>query len=106
MTDEKWLKVSAMIESKFTVLEHGHEDLNPGTAEFYVFEAPPGKLKLERTIRPKLVDRKMHVSKRIGGTGAEERIYSDDEEVSFLKAYIWNEDVNSWSTFDLDGFLG
>lgn len=105
MTDEKWLQISAMIESKFTVEEHGEEELSPGRSEFYIFESPLGRLKLERITRPKLLDRKVHTSKRIGGASAEERVYSEDEEVKFMKAYRWNEDVLAWSDFDLDGLL-
>lgn len=106
MTDEKWLKIGALIESKFEVLEHGEEELDPGYGEFYVFEAPNvGKIKLERVIRPKFIGSKVHGSKRIGGASNEEKIYSEEEEVSFLKAYRWNEDVNAWSDFDATNIL-
>jgi len=105
MTDEKWQQISALIESKFTVEEHNEEDLNPGHLEYYIFTGPLGRLKLERTIRPKLLDRKVYASKRIGGSSAEEMIYSNDEEVSFIKAYRWNEEVLTWSDIELNDLL-
>ncbi|MFA6027828.1 MAG: hypothetical protein WC752_02790 [Patescibacteria group bacterium] len=107
MTDEKWQQISALIESKFTVEDHGEEELDPGYGEYYVFEVPNvGRIKLERVIRPKFIGSKLYASKRIGATSNEEKIYSENEEVSFLDAFIWNNDVNSWSKFDASNILG
>ena len=105
MTEEKWQEVCTMIQEKFEVEDHAEEDLDPGTSEYYVFTSPLGKIKLVRTLRPKLVDRKVHTAKRIGAASEEERIYSKDEQVSFVKAYMWNEDMNDWSDMDVNSFL-
>lgn len=100
MTDEKWQQISDMIEEKFEVEEHGTEDLDPGTSEYYIFDGPAGRMKLERTIRPKLEDTKVHAAKRIGAVNEEEMIYSENEEVSFMKAYTWEEDTLTWVKMD------
>jgi len=100
MTDEKWEQISTMLQDKFEVLDHGTEDLDPGELEFYEFESPLGKIRIERHIKPKLLDRKMHLSTRIGAEGKEERVYSEDEDVSYFKAFKWEDDTSTWVEMD------
>lgn len=105
MNDERWEQISTLIKNKFEVEDHGTEDLNPGETEYYIFEGPLGKMRLERVVRPKLMDRKVHGSTRIGGTSHEEMIYSEDEKVSFIKAYKWEDDRNDWIEIDMDSLI-
>lgn len=96
MTDEKWESISSLIQDKFEVLDHGFEDLDPGKLEYYEFNGPAGKTRVERIVKPKVIDRKMHVATRIGAEGKEELVYSEDESVSYIKAYQWSESTLDW----------
>lgn len=105
MNDERWAQITTLIKDKFEIEDQGIEELDPGQSEYFIFEGPLGRMRLERTTRPKLKDRKVHGSTRIGGTSHEERIYSDDETVSFFKAYRWDEDQQDWLEIDIDKML-
>lgn len=96
MNDEKWAEVSNLIEQKFDIIDHGKEDLDPGELEYYEFDSPLGRTRIERTVRPKLLDRKMHSSARIGAEGREERVYSEDETVAFMHVFIYNDETEEW----------
>ncbi len=106
MTDERWEQVTTLLEKSFVIEEHEKEDLDPGQNEYYIFQGPLGKMKLERITRPKLIDRKMHTSARIGAGGREELIYSEDETVSFVKAYKWEETDGQWLEIDMERLIG
>lgn len=97
MTPEKWQEIKEMAREKFNVLEKGEENLEPGKMEWFVFEGPTGRIRLEFYQRPKVIDRKMIIAKRIGASGKEELIYGD-EEVCYLKAYRWQD--NEWKEFE------
>lgn len=96
MTDEKWADVKAKVEEKFTVLEKGTRELDPGTAEFLVFESPLGKVKLERVVRPVKLGEKGIVSRRIGAHAAIESIYSDTEVAKSFHAYKFEPGTGEW----------
>lgn len=100
MTEEKWDQISLLIKDKFEVLAHDTEELDPGELEYFEFEGPLGKMRLERTIRPKTEGSKMHTSTRIGAEGREEIIYSETETVSFINAFKWSDDLNDWQEIE------
>src|SRR3989338_917228 len=96
MTDEKWLDVIAKVKDSFQILEHQTQDLpedsGPGSVEFIIFEGPLGKMKLERTTRPLVTDKKTIGSRRIGSETKVTYIYSDTEKINKFKAYQWVND--------------
>ena len=58
-----------MIKAKFTVLSEGREelaDIPNAFVEFIEFQSPQGKMKLERTTRPAVLDKKTVYSKTGG----------------------------------------
>lgn len=98
MTDDKWLDVKEKVKEKFTVLEEGTRNLDPGpgTAEFLVFESPLGKVKLERVSRPVKLGERGIVSKRIGAHAAIETMYSDTEVAKSFHAYKFEPVTSEW----------
>jgi len=98
MTDEKWLDAKSKIREKFEIVEEGKEDLNEmegrGFREFVIFNGPLGKMKIERTVKAIVLDKKTFGSKRMGSQATVEYIYSDTEKSSKFKAYKWSD--NNW----------
>jgi hypothetical protein len=100
MTDEKWQQIKGLVKDKFKVLDERTEDLPedgpPGTVEIIEFIGPLGKMKLERTDSPLVIDKKTIGSRRIGSETKVEYVYSDTERVHKFRAYRWNEDDGAW----------
>lgn len=100
MTDEKWLDTISILKDKFPILEEGREDLSEGEGkgfrEFVIFNGPLGKMKIERTTKAVVVDKKTLGSKRMGSQARVEYIYSDTEKSQKFKAYKWGEGQNGW----------
>ena len=67
-------------------------DPGPGEIEYIIFNGPSGKIKLERTVKPAVLDKKGLGSKRIGSLTKVEYIYSDTDKVDIFKAYKWEND--------------
>ena len=94
MTDEKWAEVRNMIKEKFVVKDESEEGLEGGgNKEIIEFEGPLGLMKIERTVKPKVLGVKTTYSKRKGSTaGRVEQVTSNTEEVKFVKAYVWKNE--------------
>ncbi len=109
MHDEKWLDTVSILKDKFPILEEGKEDLQEeegrGFREFVVFNGPLGKMKIERTTKAVVLDKKTLGSKRMGSQAAVEYVYSDTEKSHKFKAYKWGESQNSWVEITLEGGL-
>lgn len=105
MTQEKWTELLDKIKSGFTIEEEGKEDLEVGHKEFVIFNGSIGRVKLERIVRPKLLDTKTLYSNRPGGKVAVDYVYSDTEEVASLKAYRWSDIEARWSEIKADNFI-
>ncbi len=98
MQDEKWKDIVGRVQDEFEVLEHDTFDLDPGpgNAEYIIFKGPLGKMKLERTTRPVVLDKKGLGSRRIGSQTHVEYIYSDTEQTHAFKAYRWSDADDRW----------
>lgn len=109
MHDEKWLDTVSILKDKFPILEEGKEDLQEeegrGFREFIVFNGPLGKMKIERTTKAVVLDKKTLGSKRMGSQAAVEYVYSDTEKSHKFKAYKWEESQNNWVEITLEGGL-
>jgi len=104
MNEERWAQVSEMLRDQFEILEHTNEPLDPGPGEeeIYVFDGPQGRMKLVRTTRPKVLEKKVLSSRRIGGEVSEEFVYSEDEQTHTLKAFVWNDTRDDWMPIDVE----
>jgi hypothetical protein len=98
MDDEKWQNTVGRIKDDFEVFEHATRQFEdgPGSAEYIIFKSPLGKIKLERTTKPLVLDKKAIGSRRIGSQATVEYIYSETEKVHTMKAYKWEESQNGW----------
>ncbi|MBU1164176.1 hypothetical protein KKA15_01265 [Patescibacteria group bacterium] len=106
MTDEKWLDIKAKIQDNFELLDERIEILpeerGKGEVEIIEFTGPLGKMRLERTTQPLVIDKKTIGSRRIGSDTQVEYIYSDTEKVHKFKAYQYNEDSESWIEMEME----
>lgn len=89
MNEEKWQEIRNRIIDQFRVEDEGEESESEGKGKmtWIIFQCPFGRLKIERLMRLKLLDRKAIASRRIGGKATEQKIYSENEWVSFIKIY-------------------
>ncbi len=105
MTDEKWNDIISKIKDNFELISHKNEDLDeeigPGTIEIVEFIGPLGKMKLERTTKPLMIDKKTIGSKRIGSNTTVEYLYSDTEKVHKFKAYRYNDKDEIWNEMEM-----
>ncbi|MFA5270414.1 MAG: hypothetical protein WC400_02285 [Patescibacteria group bacterium] len=99
MKDEKWGEVLDRILTNFKVLSREQTKEDVSEIETLIFEAPIGKIKLVRTVRPAVLDKKITGAHRRGKSSAQyEYIYSPDEKVSVLAAY--REINGEWEPID------
>lgn len=108
MNDEKWGDLKIKLNDKFNDVtsdirtEDREDDVGnviTSTIETLVFTSPLGKLKLERTTRPKIIDRKTHYHKG-AGVGKVEYITSDDETTSHIDVYK-KDAAGEWEIMEL-----
>ncbi len=99
MTEERWQEIVGRITDTFDVIEHEHEDLDPGpgTIEYIVFATPSMKMKLERTVKPRVVGKRGLGSRRVGSITKVEYQYSESEFVDGVKAYRWDDRQDEWT---------
>jgi hypothetical protein len=98
MNNEQWDITVDRIEKQFGITDRGKEDLSDvaGWEEWVEFDGPQGRMKLARTVRPRVKAEHTTYSKRIGGSVTVKKVYDPDEVVSFVKAYRWNEGTEGW----------
>lgn len=103
MNAEKWGEIIDLVTEKFGIIEKGKEALDPGPGEgeFLIFDGPLGKMKIVREVKPVVIDKKVHSSRRIGSIATEEFIYSDTEKYERLKAYKWDENDQAWVEMEM-----
>lgn len=107
MTDEKWLDAVATVKEKFTVLEEGREDIDDiprAFFEFIVFETPQGKMRIERTTTPVVLDKKTIYSKLAGAASKVQYQYSETEMAHKLRAYRWVDARQDWEELNAGMF--
>ncbi|MBI3627085.1 hypothetical protein HY224_03500 [Candidatus Uhrbacteria bacterium] len=106
MTTEKWLDLLNMIEDKFQVetKETVPMEEGPGEVSRIIFSLPNGRFKLERTVKPRVLDKKTSYTHRAGGDVKVDYVYSDSETVDKLAAFKWNDQQDSWTEVEADTF--
>lgn len=108
MTDDRWQEVAEKIRDAFPEHEHARENIlnGRGSVESFVFDGPTGRMKVERTKRPKVLGERGMQSRRIGAESTIEKVYSEDEVVDFVNVYTWNESQEDWVQLEDDSLLG
>ncbi len=109
MTDEQWHQLLDRIESVFDVIENEAEDRKDddmpfGFVEWVVFEGDAGRIRLERTVTPRVLEKKVLHAHR-GGSEAVHKVYSQTERVSDLRAYRWDPRQEAWNEMNAEDFV-
>lgn len=102
MLQGKWEDLLDKIEKLFGFIEHTTDEYPERrmTVETAVFDGASGRMKLERTVKPVVLDKKTTYSKRIGGEVTTEYVLSDDEFVDTVKFYKWDRLAREWKQID------
>lgn len=104
MHQKKWDELLDKIEKLFGFIDHEIEDIPERqlTIETAIFDGASGRMKLERTVKPLLLEKKVTYSKRIGAETEVEYIYSEDETVDIVKFYKWDKLRHEWKQIEMD----
>lgn len=107
MDDEKWHDLVDRIELRLKVFEKKTETAEEGRAqiESVVFQGPEGKMKLQRSSKPLVIDKKVQYSRRIGSHRSVEYVYSPTEKVHRVQLFKWSDVDNDWEEVRLDRFI-
>jgi len=95
MTEEKWQNLRGMILDNFGIEAEAKEDIEniPNAyIEHIIFNGPMGKIKLEMTVKPVVIDKKTTYSARAGMAEKVEYIYAEGEFSSKFRAYKWKDE--------------
>lgn len=108
MNDEKWTEVIALIKQKFAVTKRETtktgrtDDIGQDLGEeieVVIFDGPQGEMKLERTSRPVILDKKVHYGKGSGGIGRIEYKLSPDQKSH--KVELFSMVDGEWQKIDI-----
>jgi len=102
MNDQRWEEVLRRLDKMFGDLQFDEveEEETQTVVESVTWLSPQGRMKLTRTTRPLVVDKKTHYSSRIGGGTHVEYVYSKTESTSRVRLYRWSELGNDWEEID------
>ena len=102
VSPNKWENLIFMAEEKFGIDKEYSEDFEVaetstgqkiiGQKQAVEFTSPLGRIKLEKVSRPRVIDKKVLHTKRIGSRTAVDFVYSDKEKVEELKIYRLKDD--------------
>ncbi|MEK7068015.1 MAG: hypothetical protein AAB956_03390 [Patescibacteria group bacterium] len=109
MNVDKWQNIISLIKDKFSVEDEGAEELEDvpnGKIEFIIFQGPLGRMKLEYTTKPVILDKKTIGSRRIGSEASVQYIYSNTEFSNIFKAYKWEADDEEWIEMEKESLGG
>lgn len=103
MHQRKWEDLLDKVEKMFGFIEHTTEEYPERrmTVETAVFDGASGRVKLERTVKPVVLDRKTTYSKRVGSGVTTEYILSDDEYVDTVRFFKWDRLAREWKQIDM-----
>jgi len=103
MYQGKWEDLVDKIEKLFGFIDHTTEEYSERrmTVETVVFDGASGRMKLERTVKPVVLDEKATYSKRIGGGVSFDYVLSEDEYVDTVKLYRWDRISHEWRPLDM-----
>ncbi len=99
MHPDKWKDTLAMVKEKFPVLSAGREEMGgipSAFLEFVEFSGPQGKMRLEYTTQPAVLDKKTIYSKTGGSASKVEYVYDPSEIVHRFRALCFNDARGEW----------
>ncbi len=106
MNLRKWENLVFKVEEKFGIKEKYTEEFEfaqkhdgekiIGHKENIEFEGPLGLMRLEKVSQPRIINKKVLSSKRIGGKIAVDFVYSDTDEVFKFNIYRKDAKENKW----------
>ncbi len=104
MTEDKCIELLERIDRQFTMLDRTIEDVpnGPGEIETVVFQGAMGTMKVERTVRPVVLDKKQRFTNRAGAGASTEYTYSPTEKSDRLKVYRQDPRTEEWVEVDGD----
>ena len=102
MNEQRWEEVLKRLDKLFGDLEFDEveDEETHSVVESVTWNSPQGRLKLTRTTRPLVIDKKTHYSSRIGGGTHVEYDYSNTESTSRVRLYRWEPALNDWEEID------
>jgi len=109
MIDEKWQDLVENIREKLGIqkeytepilIESAGEEIKAGEKEIIEFNGASGKMKLERTVRPVVLEKKLLYHKRKDGAKAEYK-FSEDEFTYHVDGFIWDETLGEWQKIEI-----
>lgn len=105
--ESRWKKLYEKISDEFGIEEESSRKLRlmRGTGAYrdaITFSTPRGRMKLERTVKPKVVDVKFHFSRKTNRGSYQEVEYSPTEIVEIIKLYRWDNLGNRWREVDIE----
>lgn len=109
MQQDRWREVVGQIKDNFAVEEHEIIESEAGageTTEVIIFNGPLGRLKLAFNSRPKVIDKKVSYSNRIGSESVVEYVYSPTEKIHQLLVYRWSEADDDWTPLEDKNLFG
>lgn len=94
MNEKRWEEIKNLTKNKFKVLNEEKITEEEKEIERIEFAGPVGRMRLEWVTKPKVLDVKTsHSAKRAGGAARKvEKVYSEDEFVSYMKVYVLKDD--------------
>ncbi|MFH0950990.1 MAG: hypothetical protein V1765_00765 [bacterium] len=107
MQPDRWHDLLDQVREKFKVEDEGKEhseEYGGSQLEFVIFDGPLGRVKLEFITKPKVVDKKLTYSNRIGSDVEIDYIYSQTEKVHQFLLYRWDEAAEGWQPLDQSQF--
>jgi len=107
MTIDKWLDIKSLIETKFEIEDQGEyfsEEHGGTKTEYLVFESQLGRVKLEFVVKPRVLDKKVSYSNRIGSDVMIDYEYSETDKMCQLFVYRYNDDNDEWQPLSSETF--
>ena len=104
MSPEKWQATKNQIKSAFKDAEFFSEELKEpdrGSIEILEFTGPLGRMRLEYTTKPLIIDKQVSGSRRIGSHHEVKYIFSETEISHIFNAFKWDEEKDDWVEIDL-----
>jgi hypothetical protein len=108
MNEQRWEEVLRRLDKHFGNLEFDEteDEETHAVSESVTWESPQGRMKLVRTTKPLVVDKKLHYSNRAGGSSHVEYVYSKTESTSRIRLFRWSVPLGDWEEIDASAMAG
>ncbi|MDO8463318.1 MAG: hypothetical protein Q7S96_03555 [bacterium] len=105
MRREHWADLLDRIAERFSVTDRGTTTLEdvPSSEVLYVeFTGPMGHMRVEFITKPRTLGERALGSRRIGGETTVQKRYDENDLVSFLRAFRWDDAEAAWEEINAD----